>query len=90
VFRRALPDHLARVRAALGARDLNDLAEAAHKIVGTLGAFSTIAGAVASTIEDAARREDFDSCASLVGQLESMCAEVLEDTRGLTLDALSL
>jgi HPt (histidine-containing phosphotransfer) domain-containing protein len=90
VFRRALPDHLARVRSALAGQDLPGLAEASHKLFGTLGAFSTIAGAVALTIEDAAKREDFESCAELVDRLDSMCAELLEDTRGLTLDDLSL
>jgi signal transduction histidine kinase/CheY-like chemotaxis protein len=89
-FSRALPDQLVSVQAALRDHDLPRLAEAAHKLFGTLSAFSTIAGAIALTIEDAARREDFESCAELVNQVDSMCAELLEDTRGLSVDDLSL
>jgi two-component system sensor histidine kinase/response regulator len=89
-FRRAVPEHLTSVRAALRDQDLPRLAEAAHKLLGTLGPFSTVAGAVALTIADAARRDDFESCVELVNQVDSMCAELLEDTRGLTIDGLSL
>jgi HPt (histidine-containing phosphotransfer) domain-containing protein len=81
---------MARVRSALRDRDLPRLRETAHRLYGTLAAFSTIAGAVALTIEDSALREDIDSCAELVERLESMCSELLEDTRALTLDELSL
>ncbi|AKU93828.1 diguanylate cyclase/phosphodiesterase (GGDEF & EAL domains) with PAS/PAC sensor(s) [Labilithrix luteola] len=90
VFRKALPNHLARVRAPLLEHDLPRLAEAAHKLYGTLGAFSTIAGALALTVEDAAKREDSERCSDLVDQLDAMCAELLEDTRGLTMDDLRL
>jgi two-component system sensor histidine kinase/response regulator len=89
-FCRTVPEDLTSVRSALRDQDLPRLAEAAHKLFGTLGPFSTIAGAVALTIEDAARREDFESCVELVNQVDSMCAELLEDTRGVTIDGLSL
>jgi hypothetical protein len=78
------------VRSALRERDLPRLREAAHMLYGTLGAFSTIAGAVALTIEESALREDIDSCSELVERLESMCSELLNDTRTLTIDELSL
>lgn len=90
VFRISLPDHLTRVRSALRERDLPRLRENAHLLYGTLSPFSTIAGAVALTIEDSALRTDIESCAELVEQLESMCTELLEDTRALTVDELSL
>jgi two-component system, sensor histidine kinase and response regulator len=90
VFRRTLPDHMARLRSALGDRDLPRLREAARQSYGTLGAFSTIAGAVVLTIEESALREDLESCTELVERLESMCAELLEDTRALTIEELSL
>ena len=90
VFQESLPDQVALVRSALRDDDLSRLREAAHKLYGTLGTFSTIAGAVALTIEDAAIREDLDSCAELVDRLESMCSELLEDMRTLTIDGLSL
>ena len=71
------------VRLALGERNLPRLAEAAHMLYGTLAAFSTIAGALAFSLEDLAKREDLESCAELVDRLESMCRELLEDTRAL-------
>jgi two-component system sensor histidine kinase/response regulator len=83
VFHRSLPDHMGSVRLALGERNLPRLAEAAHMLYGTLAAFSTIAGALAFSLEDLAKREDLESCAELVDRLESMCRELLEDTRAL-------
>ncbi|UJR83710.1 PAS domain S-box protein [Sandaracinus amylolyticus] len=90
VFRRSVPEHVAKARAALADRDLPRLREAAHLLYGTLAAFSTVAGALASTLEDAAMREDVESCTELIARLESMCDELLEDTRDLTIEALSL
>jgi HPt (histidine-containing phosphotransfer) domain-containing protein len=90
VFRRTLPVQMARVRAALGRGDLPELREAAHQIVGTVGAFSTVAAGVASTLEDAAIREDHESCAALVDRLGSLCDALLEATVTLSIDSLSL
>jgi two-component system, sensor histidine kinase and response regulator len=89
VFRQSLPAHLVEVQAALRARELVRLREAAHKLYGMLAAFSTIAGQLALTIEDAAAGEDAESCEELVDRLDSMCAELLEETRGLTFEGLS-
>jgi HPt (histidine-containing phosphotransfer) domain-containing protein len=89
VFRRSLPDHLGRCRTALRANDLPRLSEAAHMLYGTLGAFSTIAGAVASTLEDSAVRGELGSCTALVERLEDLSAELLEDMRALTIEGIS-
>jgi CheY-like chemotaxis protein len=90
VFRRSLPEQLATARGAVVAGDLLRLRVAAHMLAGTLSAFSTIAGGVASALEDAAITEDLATCATLVGRLESLCATLIEDTRGLTLEDLNL
>ena len=90
VFRRSLPEQMTRTRSALDDGDVSRLGAAAHMLAGTLSAFSTVAGALASTLEDAAAREDLESCTELVGRLEGMCAELLDNTRGLTLEALGL
>jgi two-component system sensor histidine kinase/response regulator len=90
VFRESLPHQIAEVRAALGDGDLGRLHASAHKVYGTLAAFSTIAGALALTLEDCAKRGEVAPCTELVAQLEAMCAELLEDTRSLTIDALYL
>jgi signal transduction histidine kinase/CheY-like chemotaxis protein len=89
VFRRSLPDHLAHCRSALRDHDLPRLSEAAHMLYGTLAAFSTIAGAVASTLEDSAVRRELESCTALVERLEEMSAELLEDMRALTIEGLN-
>ena len=88
LFRASLPEHTAAIRRALDQQDWSFLRVAAHKLAGTLSAFSTIAGALASTLEDAAVDEDGERCTHLVGQLESTCTALLEETRGLTLETL--
>jgi hypothetical protein len=77
-------------RAALDERDLPRLRVAAHMLAGTLSAFSTIAGVIASTLEDAAIARDLDVCTTLVARLEVMCTTLIEDTRDLTLETLGL
>jgi CheY-like chemotaxis protein len=88
LFRRTAPTQMAAARAALDERDLERLRPAAHILAGTLSAFSTIAGALASTLEDAAIAEDLERCIALAGELETICALLMEQTRGLTLGAL--
>jgi CheY-like chemotaxis protein len=90
VFRRTLPVQLSRVRAALASGDLHELREAAHQLVGTVGAFSTVAAGVASTLEDAAIRQDRESCAALVDRLGSLCDALLDATVTLSIDSLAL
>ena len=89
VFRRSVPEQLAAARTALAGRDLPRLRVTAHMLAGTLSAFSTIAGGVASALEDAAIADDLEACATLVGRLEPLCATLSEDTRGLTLEELN-
>ena len=89
-FRRTLPNQWAGVRTALDERDLPRLRDAAHQLVGTLGMFSTVAADVASTLEDAAIREEPEICAALVERLASMCDTLLDVTVGLSLDSLAL
>ena len=81
---------MARVRAAQASGNLEELREAAHQLVGTVGAFSTVAAGVASTLEDAAIRQDRESCAALVERLGSLCAALLDATVALSIDSLSL
>jgi two-component system sensor histidine kinase/response regulator len=90
LFRRTVPANMAATRAALDERDFAQLRRAAHMLAGTLSAFSTIAAALASTLEDTAIDEDLERCSSLVAQLESTCTVLVEETRGLTLEALEL
>ena len=89
VFRASVPGHLTAIRSALEQQDWPLLRVEAHKLAGTLSAFSTIAGTLASTLEDAAADGNGERCVQLVGQLESTCNALREETRSLTLEALS-
>src|SRR5262249_44770824 len=73
---------------ALRAGDAPRLRVAAHKLCGLLSAFSTMAGAAASDLEDQAAGERLDECRRLVGQLEAMARELLEQVDGLSIEAL--
>ena len=87
-FRIRLPDHLAAVREALRERDAPRLREAAHKLAGMIAAFSTVAGGVASDLEDHAARGQLDEATALVERLETMSQELVRLAGGLTLESL--
>jgi hypothetical protein len=70
-------------------RDAPRLREAAHLLRGTLSAFSTVAGAAASNIEDAAALGQVNECIPMVARLESICSELVEQTRNLSIERLS-
>lgn len=89
-FRQSLPAQLRAVQSALEVGDLVRLCEGAHKLYGTLAAFSTEAGALALKLEDMSACGDVEGCVGLVRQLEVTCADLVEATRSLTLDALML
>src|SRR5262245_63145763 len=84
VFRRSAAEQMAAARAAFDTRELEKVRVAAHMLAATLGAFSTIAGAVASALEDAATKGEVDTSGTLVNRLEGMVATLIEDTQDLT------
>jgi PAS domain S-box-containing protein len=84
-FRTRLPDYLTAVQDALRDQDTARLREAAHKLCGMVSAFSTVAGGVASDVEDLAAQGQLEETRPLVGQLETMAKELL-----LAVDKLSL
>jgi CheY-like chemotaxis protein/HPt (histidine-containing phosphotransfer) domain-containing protein len=87
-FRARLPDHLKAVQDALWDRDAPRLREAAHKLSGMVAVFSTVAGGVASELEDRAAQGQVEEARALVGQLETMAPELLRLVGELSLDAL--
>jgi CheY-like chemotaxis protein len=87
-LRSSLPGRLAEVGEALRAGDAPRLRVAAHKLCGLLSAFSTVAGAVASDLEDQAAGGRLEECGRLVGQLEAMARELIERVDGLSIEAL--
>ena len=87
-LRSSLPGRLAEVGEALRTGDAPRLRVAAHKLCGLLPAFSTVAGAVASDLEDQAAGGRLDECRRLVEQLEAMAEELLQVVDGLSIEAL--
>jgi PAS domain S-box-containing protein len=87
-FRAWLPDHLKAVQDALRDRDAPRLREAAHKVSGMVAAFSTVAGGVASELEDRAGQGQLDEAGALVARLEAMAKELARLAVGLSPDAL--
>jgi CheY-like chemotaxis protein len=88
VLRARLPDHLMAVHDALRTRDAVRLREAAHKLCGTVAAFSTVVGAVASDLEDQAARGQLEAAGPLVEQLEALARELIQQVDGLSIEAL--
>jgi PAS domain S-box-containing protein len=87
-LRARLPEHLRAVQDALGERDTLRLREAAHKLCGMMATFSSVAGGVASELEDQAARDQLEEARPLVGQLETMAQELLRAVDGLSLETL--
>jgi HPt (histidine-containing phosphotransfer) domain-containing protein len=87
-FQGRLPDHLAAVQKVLHERDAPRLREAAHKLSGMVAAFSTVAGSVASDLEDRAARGQLEEAPALVERLETMAQELMHLAGGLSLEAL--
>jgi hypothetical protein len=87
-FRSDAPTLLSALCEALGDCDAPRLQGAAHKFHGTISAFSTVAGEVASELEDLAALGHVEVAGPLVGRLESMVGELIRQVDGLSLDAL--
>ena len=88
VLRARLPDHLMAVQDALRERDAVRLREAAHKLCGTVGAFSTVVGAVASDLEDQAASDQLEEARPLVERLEAIARELIQQVDGLSIEVL--
>jgi CheY-like chemotaxis protein len=87
-LRARLPDHLRAVQDALRDGDAPRLREAAHKLCGMTTAFSSVAGGVASELEDLAAQGQLEEARPLVGQLETMAQELMRIVGGLSLETL--
>src|SRR5262249_61394270 len=83
-----VPEDLAAVRDALHDQDALRLREAAHKLYGTLSAFSTVAGDKAADLEDLAARTQLADAAPILEQLETMAHELVKAAVGITVEAL--
>jgi CheY-like chemotaxis protein/HPt (histidine-containing phosphotransfer) domain-containing protein len=87
-FQAYAPAQLAEVADALRDRNAPRLRRAAHKFCPLLFAFSTVAGNVASELEDHAAEDQLDEAQPLVERLEAMTQELMRLAGDLSLDAL--
>jgi hypothetical protein len=87
-FRAYAPARLAEMGDALRDRDAPRLREAAHKLCGLLSAFSTVAGDVASDLEEQAARGHLDEARPLFEWLGTMGQELIRQMDGLSLESL--
>jgi len=87
-FQARLPDHLKAVQDALRDGDAPRLREAAHKLAGMVAAFSTVAGGVASELEDQAAQGRLEDARPLLAQLEAMAEALVRLVGGLSFEAL--
>jgi CheY-like chemotaxis protein len=85
----SLPHHLETIRNALGNKDTALLRESAHKLYGMVAAFSTVAGGVASELEDVAARGQLQEARPLVERLQSIAQELMAlVANGVTIESL--
>ena len=87
-FQTYAPVELAEVCEALRYRDAPRLREAAHKFCALLFAFSTVAGNVASDLEDRAAQDQLEQARPLVERLETMTKELVHLAGGLSFETL--
>src|SRR5262249_16606744 len=87
-FRTYAPSRLAEVREALRDRDAPRLRQAVHKFCPLLLAFSTVAGNLASDLEDHAAQGQLEEARRLVEGLETMTQELMRLVGGLSLESL--
>jgi PAS domain S-box-containing protein len=87
-FKSNIPSLMAGVKEALRDQDAPRLHEAAHKLYGTVTAFSTSAGAVVADLEDLAVRGQLEAAQPLVKSLEAMVRELIQQAEGLSIAAL--
>ena len=77
-----------RATLALREGEATGLRDIAHQLSGMLAAFSTIAGAVASELEEAAARQDFEAARELLDRLRPMTDEIIRQVGTVSVEAL--
>jgi PAS domain S-box-containing protein len=87
-FRKRLPERVTAVREALDEQNAPRLREAAHQLAGMVGTFSSVAGGIASDLEDQAATGQLHEAPALVERLEGMAQELLRTIDGLSPEML--
>ena len=82
------PKRLVDVDAALRNQDAPRLREAAHKLRSLLATFSTLAGEVASNLEDQAALGHLDEARHLVRRVEGMATQLIREVDNVSYESL--
>jgi len=77
-LRASLPSHLVALRDGFESQDAKRLREAAHKLSGMVAAFSSLAGGMASDLEDYCVRGELEAAEPLVQKIESVGEELMQ------------
>ena len=88
VFVRRVPEDLAHARRAFERQDAAQLREFAHRLAGTLSAFSTRTGALASELEDLADAAALAEAGRTLDALDARAQELIAAVSRLTFPAL--
>jgi HPt (histidine-containing phosphotransfer) domain-containing protein len=83
-----LPKDLTALEHAFRNRDAPLLSEEAHRLHGMVAAFSSVAGTLASDLEDRAGQGELEEAERLLNQLRVLTPELLRQVSGVTLDSL--
>jgi len=83
-----LPNDLAELAAALDGGDSSGAQRVAHRLVGVMSAFSTVAAALASELEDNAARGDVVAAQAAFARLKPLAEELMRLVARLSLNAL--
>ena len=86
--RARLPVDLALIEGAFDDRDARRLRDAAHRTCGTLSALSTVAGDLASELEDAAASGALAAAATLIDRLRALVPDLLRCLDAVTIESL--
>jgi CheY-like chemotaxis protein len=77
-LRASLPSQLASIQTAFADNDVSAVREAAHKLAGMVAAFSTVAGKMASDLEDDAASGHLEDARPLMERLQSVSEDLMQ------------
>jgi PAS domain S-box-containing protein len=88
-LRTNVPGQLSAIQDALESQNALRLRESAHKLCGMVAAFSTVAGRIASDLEECSARGQLVEARPIVDEIEAVCRELMQVVAGdLTVEAL--
>ncbi len=87
-FQTRLPECHRAVQEAWENRDTSQLREAAHKLCGLIGVFSSVGSVTASQLEEHAAHGNLEQCSRVVDTLSRIMPAILQQVEGLSIETL--